>query len=74
MIGDAPCKNCNERHCRCHAECCRYASYVEERKTENERRLCSLNVEKGLYEHKLRTSYRIKHSNNTSKIIRSRKK
>ena len=74
MSGDSPCKNCEERHYGCHAECDRYTSFIEKRKTENERRINALYIEKGLDEHRLRTSHRIKHDKNKSKILRSHKK
>ena len=74
MSKDSPCKNCNERHYGCHAECDLYASYDKERKIEREKRLEACEFERGFAEHSRELRHRIRQDNNKSKIFRSPKR
>lgn len=33
----SPCKNCEDRHYKCHGECCKYNKYLEEKNKLNKK-------------------------------------
>lgn len=74
MANNPPCKNCSDRHYRCHSECERYITYSEEKKAEREERIKANETKRGFYEHSLRLKHRLKHDKNKSIILKSTKK
>ena len=71
---DAPCKNCEERHYGCHAECDMYVSYDKGRKIEREKRKEACELERGFYEHRKELHHKLRQDNNKNKIFRSPKR
>lgn len=66
----APCKNCSERHYKCHSECESYKLYREELKRVNEIRQKDSEQERASFDRR----YKAKHRENKSKIFKSPKR
>lgn len=52
------CKDCTDRHPKCHSDCERYLAQREEMRKEAEKRLAERRVEDALIETKLKTKDR----------------